>query len=128
MKQIEIKIVHAAFDELLLENPGRIIGRTELMPRVFGGKVPAAARIFCQQLSNHDFRHSSMVGKSGIKIIDAVIHGKSDHAAGFFFINCSIGTKREPHGSEPKPGNHFSAKLCILHFFKTSCLITYIIL
>ena len=46
MKQIEVKIIHAAFFKLLLKGCSRIIALGCLMSRIFGSKKETLTRIF----------------------------------------------------------------------------------
>ena len=90
VEQIEIKIIHAAFFQLLfkdlldLAHIGKVVAR-ELVRQI--ERFPGILR---QSLAKDNLRLAAVIAPSGIVVVDAVRHRIADHLSGGLFIHFRV--------------------------------------
>ena len=90
VKKVKVKIIYAAFLELLLKNGLGIVGICNLMAGEFCGKIPAFPGIFRQDTTDDPLRFAVVVGIGGIKIIDAMVNGVGSHIPDLGLVDGSV--------------------------------------
>ena len=118
MQQVEVKVVHAALFQLLLENGSGIVVAAELVTGVFGGQIEAAAVVVLQHTAHDPLGHAAVIGIGGVEIVDAMLHGIADHVRRGLFVDVrrgAAGNQRQTHGAEAQQGQLFAVKVGIDH-------------
>ena len=90
MEQIEIKILHNAFFQLLFKNLFHLIHIGKVIARELCSQEIAVPGIGRQYFPHGRFRISVMVSPGRIIIIDAMLHGIGYHPGRFGFVNLCI--------------------------------------
>ncbi len=85
--QIEVKILHLAFFQLLFKIFQRILRLFHQPHGHFAGQMKALPRVFFQRLAHKQLAFTLMVRVSGIVVIDAVSIGIIDHLLRLGFVD-----------------------------------------
>ena len=105
MQQVEVKVVHAALFQLLLENGSGIVVAAELVTGVFGGQIEAAAVVVLQHTAHDPLGHAAVIGIGSVEIVDAMLHGIADHVRRGLFVDVrrgAAGNQRLLQGGEER--------------------------
>ena len=116
--QVEVKIVHAAFSQLILENTGGIIAAGDLVAGELVGQEKAVPGIGAEGLADGDLGHAAVVGVGGVKIVYSMPDGVGHHFVHLLLVDirrCAAGDQGQAHGAETQKGQFFAVKITVYH-------------
>ena len=115
VQQVEVKILHAAFFQLLGKDCRRIIAVADLMAGILGGKIIAVPGELVQDLPDNHLGHAAVIGIGGVKIIDALLQRIAHHFLRPCLVDASVSPGRQTHGAEAETRELLSLKFTIDH-------------
>lgn len=122
MQQIEVDVVHTQPLELLLEDGFGLVEGLAAPQRQLGGEVEALPRPLGNDPAHERFALTAVVGKSGVKVVDARLPGRVQQLFGPHFVDAAIRQGGEAHtpvaqqrGGDVPPAAVFFRPITILH-------------
>lgn len=99
--RIEVKILHAAFFKLFLEDLLDFVHVGQVVAGKLVGQIKAFPWIRGQRASHGKLRLSAVVAPGGVVIVDAALHGAGDHFVDQLLIHARIVAvdHGQPHGA-----------------------------
>ena len=124
MQQIEVDVVHAQPLELLLEDVFGLVEGLAAPQRQLGGEVEALPRPLGNDPAHERFALTAVVGKSGVKVVDARLPGSVQQLFSPHFVDAAIRQGGKAHapvaqqrGGDVPPAAVFFRPITILHSY-----------
>ena len=117
-QEVEIKVLHAAALELLLEDLGGLEGlhaRDVLMAGELVGEHPALARVAGERPAETYLGHAAVIGIGGVVIIHAGGYGGVHHPVDLRLIDAAVREQGQAHCAEAERGELEVLKIVIQH-------------
>ena len=115
VQQVEVEIIHTTLPQLLLEDIGGVVARSNLMPGVLGGQVPRVPGIVPQHPADDPLRFAPVVGIGRVEVVHAVRHGVGGHGPHLVFVHRAVRLQRQPHGAEAQQSQPLPLKNPLNH-------------
>ena len=119
VEQVEIKILHAAFLELLLKDLLDLRHVAEVVAGEFCGQIVALARVGRERLAHGELGVAVVIAPRRVVIVDAVFHRVGDHVLQLRGVDVVIALfrVRQAHAAKAQPRQLFLLKCFVDHMY-----------